>query len=58
MARVSFKTVRSSRSRMETGVELGWYRIISAGETEMPTEAPGTFRCKTWYPIWLDGIQN
>jgi uncharacterized protein YjlB len=30
---------------------------IEAG-TEMPTEAPGTFRCKTWYPIWLNGIDN
>ena len=39
-------------------LEPAWYRIISAGETEMPTEAPGTFRCKTWYPIWLDGIYN
>jgi hypothetical protein len=39
-------------------LEPGWYRIIGAGETEMPTEAPGTFRCKTWYPIWLDGIYN
>ena len=36
-------------------LDPGWYRIISAGGTEMPTEAPGTFRCKTWYPIWLDG---
>ena len=24
----------------------------------MPTEAPGTFRCKTWYPIWLNGKYN
>jgi hypothetical protein len=39
-------------------LEPGWYRIISAAGTEMPTEAPGTFRCKTWYPIWLDGIDN
>jgi uncharacterized protein YjlB len=39
-------------------LDPGWYRIISAGGTEMPTEAPGTFRCKTWYPIWLDGIYN
>ena len=36
-------------------LEQGWYRIISAAGTEMPTEAPGVFRCKTWYPIWLDG---
>ena len=39
-------------------LEPGWYRIISAAGTEMPTEAPGTFRCKTGYPIWLDGIDN
>ena len=39
-------------------LEPGWYRIISAAGTEMPTEAPGTFRCKTWYPIWLNGIDN
>ena len=39
-------------------LEQGWYRIISAAGTEMPTEAPGVFRCKTWYPIWLDGIYN
>ena len=39
-------------------LEPGWYRIISAAGTEMPTEAPGVFRCKTWYPIWLDGIYN
>jgi hypothetical protein len=24
----------------------------------MPTEAPGTFKCKTWYPIWLNGKYN
>ena len=39
-------------------LEPGWYRIISAAGTEMPTEAPGTFRCKTWYPIWLSGIDS
>ena len=39
-------------------LEAGWYRIISAAGTEMPTDAPGTFRCKTWYPIWLHGIDN
>ncbi|CAG2192571.1 unnamed protein product [Mytilus edulis] len=34
---------------------LGWYRIMSdAGET-MPTSAPDTFKCGTWYPIWLNG---
>jgi len=39
-------------------LDPGWYRIISGGGTEMPTEAPGTFRCKTWYPIWLNGKDN
>jgi hypothetical protein len=34
-------------------LDPGWYRIISGSGTEMPTEAPGTFRCKTWYNnIW------
>jgi hypothetical protein len=37
-------------------LEPGWYRIISAGETEMPTEAPGTFRCKNSIPSWLQSI--
>jgi hypothetical protein len=32
-----------------------FYNII---EISMPTEAPGTFRCKTWYPIWLNGKDN
>ena len=39
-------------------LDPGWYRIISGAGTEMPTEAPGTFRCKTWYPIWLNGKDN
>jgi len=39
-------------------LEPGWYRIINAAGTEMPTKAPGTFRCKTWHPIWLNGIDN
>jgi hypothetical protein len=39
-------------------LDPGWYRIISDAGTEMPTEAPGTFKCKTWYPIWLNGKYN
>ena len=39
-------------------LEPGWYRIISDAGTEMPTETPGPFRCKTWYPIWLNGKYN
>ena len=39
-------------------LDPGWYRIFSGAGTEMPTEAPGTFRCKTWYPIWLNGKDN
>ena len=36
-------------------LDPGWYRVISDAGTEMPTEAPGPFRCKTWHPIWLNG---
>ncbi|XP_052063239.1 uncharacterized protein LOC127702954 isoform X1 [Mytilus californianus] len=36
-------------------LQEGWYRIISRSGTDMPTEPPATFRCGTWYPIWLNG---
>ncbi|CAG2238562.1 unnamed protein product [Mytilus edulis] len=32
-----------------------WYRIISRSGTDIPNEPPDTFRCGTWYPIWLNG---
>ncbi|CAC5415835.1 unnamed protein product [Mytilus coruscus] len=36
-------------------LDPGWYRIVSVAGEEMPTAAPGTFRCGSWYPIWLNG---
>lgn len=36
-------------------LEEVWYKVISKSGTDMPTEAPDTFKCGTWYPIWLDG---
>ncbi|VDI38471.1 Hypothetical predicted protein, partial [Mytilus galloprovincialis] len=36
-------------------LESGWYRIESAAGENMPTEPPGSLRCGTWYPIWLNG---
>lgn len=34
----------------------GWYRIVSVAGEDMPTEPPETFRCGSWYPIWLNGV--
>ncbi|XP_052071137.1 uncharacterized protein LOC127709569 [Mytilus californianus] len=36
-------------------LDPGWYRIVSVAGEEIPTAAPGTFRCGSWYPIWLNG---
>lgn len=36
-------------------LDSGWYRIESEAGENMPTEPPGSFRCGTWYPIWLNG---
>lgn len=36
-------------------LDSGWYRIQSEAGEHMPTEPPGSFRCGTWYPIWLNG---
>ncbi|XP_076111545.1 von Willebrand factor D and EGF domain-containing protein-like [Mytilus galloprovincialis] len=40
----------------DDALEEGWYKVISKSGTEIPTEAPDTFKCGTWYPIWLDGL--
>lgn len=42
----------------DDALEEGWYKVISKSGTEIPTEAPDTFKCGTWYPIWLDGNYN
>lgn len=39
----------------DDALEEGWYKVISKSGTEMPTKSPDTFKCGTWYPIWLDG---
>ncbi|CAG2202948.1 unnamed protein product [Mytilus edulis] len=38
-------------------LDPGWYRIVSVAGEEMPTTAPATFRCGSWYPIWLNGTE-
>ncbi|XP_071129173.1 von Willebrand factor D and EGF domain-containing protein-like [Mytilus edulis] len=36
-------------------LDPGWYRIVSVAGEDIPTEPPETFRCGSWYPIWLNG---
>ncbi|VDI27823.1 Hypothetical predicted protein [Mytilus galloprovincialis] len=32
----------------------GWYRFNTSNGDDMPTEAPNSLKCGTWYPIWLN----
>ena len=34
----------------------GWYRLVGAAGTEMPTRRVPAYRCGTDWPGWLDGI--
>ncbi|CAG2228913.1 unnamed protein product [Mytilus edulis] len=36
-------------------LDTGWYRVERSTCEKMPTSAPGSFHCGTWYPIWLNG---
>ena len=44
----------SSRSPDLKGA--GWYRFTGGAGTRMPEQSPGSYRCQTYCPGWVNGI--
>ncbi|XP_063417511.1 oncoprotein-induced transcript 3 protein-like [Mytilus trossulus] len=40
----------------DTRLTQDWYRIEMNTGSLLPNQSPGTFRCGTFYPIWLNGL--